>query len=538
MDVNLIYSRFEAASRVRIPYENVYRDLTKYFSPYREDFITGSMWDSANTDKKPRSDLYNTEGVNAAEMLVSTICNGLLNFASPWFMFSVKDERLAHDVQVRRFLELATRQVAAAINDTSANFYSHAHEFLSDLIIYGTAVMYIEDHEDGIKFCARPLAEMYIAEDHYRQVDSVFRKFRMTAAQIIQRWEDKAPDKVKNTAKKSPDDQFEILHCVMKRDVASISGIETSTKMPYASYYMMYDGKVLLSESGYHEMPYIVARWTRRAGEVYGRSPAWVALPDTKRANAIEKTLLETSERIGNPPILMSDDGVITQLRLAPGQPVIGGLDSMSGQPRLQPMIVGGNIPVTLEMLRKIEQGIRDRFFVGVLSSYNPGVEKTATEVVEYRREESRLMGPNIGKIQAEMLEPIIVRVRNILSRKNALPPLPERLVNTSVELEYTSPLAKLQQSADSDALTRTINTMIPFIQSDPTIMDAIDSDKTMQHIAEINGLPASLMRTADEIAQIRQNRQMQQQAGQTAEALKMASEANLNFSKSASLEV
>lgn len=541
MDVKSLLLRFQSAESVRRGYETIYRDLTKYFNPYRDDFINsyGPLGDI--TSKTVRTDLYNTEGVNAAEQLTSTICNGLINYARPWFAFSVEDVTRNHDVAVRRFLEQATEITAAAINDTCANFYSQAHEFVSDLIIYGTACMYVAecDKEDDsdVKFCTIPLAEVYITENNYREVDTVFRKTKMTAAQIVLQWPDTVPDKIRQAAERGSTDLFDVLHAVVEREIAKVSGIKTSKKLPYASYYILLDNNHLLSEGGYHEMPYVVARWMRRSGELYGRSPAWTALPDVKRANAVEKTLIETSERIGNPPILMSDDGVITQLRLAPGQPVIGGLDSVTGAPRLQPMMVGGNIPVTLQMLQMLNQGIRDRFFVGVLSSYNPGVEKTATEVVEFQREAARLMGPNVGKIQTEMLEPIVVRVRNILSRKRKLPALPKALVDVSVELEYSSPLAKLQQGSDADAITRTINTMLPFIQADPTLMDAINGEATFQHIAEVNGVVAKLLRSPQELADIKQQRAQQQQLAQTAEVMQQASEAQLNISKAQSLQ-
>jgi len=541
MDLKNILQKFQSAETVRRGYESIYRDLTKYFNPYRDDFInaTGPLGDV--TSKRPRTDLYNTEGVNAAEQLTSTICNGLINYARPWFAFSVKDVDTKSNLMVRRFLEKATDITADAINDTSANFYSQAHEFVADLVIYGTACMYVEEskgeEDSDIKFCTIPLAEVYISENNYRQVDSVFRKMKMTAPQIVLQWPDTAPDKIRQAAERGSTDQYDVLHAVVEREIARVSGIKTNKQFAYASFYILPESNSLLSESGYHEMPYIVARWMRRSGELYGRSPAWVALPDVKRANAVEKTLIETSERIGNPPILMSDDGVITQLRLAPGQPVIGGLDSVTGAPRLQPMMVGGNIPVTLQMLQMLNQGIRDRFFVGVLSSYNPGVEKTATEVVEFRREESRLMGPNIGKIQSEMLEPIIDRVRNILSRKRKFPKMPQQLIDVSVELEYSSPLAKMQQGSDVDAITRTLNVMLPFIQTDPTLMDAINGEAAFQHVAEVNGVLAKLIRSPEEIAQRKQARAEQQQLAQTADVMQQASQAQLNISKAQALQ-
>jgi len=540
MDIKQVLARFAEAETIRRSYENIYRDLTKYYLPYREDFITNNSWNSNTTTKRPRSELYNTEGVNASTQLISTICQGLMNHSQPWFEFTLDGPADSVPVEIRQFLEVATNRTRKAINDTSSNFYGQAQSFISDLVVYGTACMYIEAASDGdtdIVFCTRPLAEIYITEDAYRKIDTVFWKFKLTATQIVDKWGEAAGERMIQTAKVRPDEQFEILHSCFRRDIADINGIKVSTKKKYASMYILLHGNILLSEGGYDDMPYVVARWELRAGEVYGRSPAWVALPDVKRANAMTKTLIETAERMGNPPLLMPDDGVITQMRLAPGQPAIGGLDSLSMEPKIKPLMVGGNLPVNLQMLQMINQGIRDRFFVGILSSYNPGVEKTATEVMEFRREETRLMGPNIGRIQAEMLEPIVDRVRNILSRKKAFPAIPKALSEISVELEFTSPLARLQQASDADAITRTINTMLPFIQTDPTMLDAINGEAAFAHIAMVNGVPASIMRTTEEIQALKKARAEQNQLAQTAAVMQQASEAQVNIAKANSLE-
>jgi hypothetical protein len=540
MEVNQILRRFQEAKRVKLAYENVFKDLTKYFLPYREDFVNFETLNQTTSNKKPRTELFNTEGANAATQLASTICQGLINQSQSWFEFGLGKTAGPVPIEIRQFLEAATYRVKAALDQTEANFYGQAQSFVTDLVVYGTACMYIEESSDpdcDVVFCTRPMAEIYVAKDHYGRTDTVFWKSNLTSTQIVDKWGDAAGEYTTNLAKVRPDEQLEVLHAVFKRNIAAINGIAVSSKKKYASIYILLKTNERLSEGGYDDMPYVVAGWEELSGQAYARSPAWVALPDVKRANAMQKTLIETSERMGNPPIMMPDDGVITQMRLAPGQPAIGALDPVTLQPRMQPFMVGGNMPVNLQMLQMVNQGIRDRFFVGVLSTYNPGVEKTATEVMEFKREESRLMGPNIGRIQAQMLEPIVERVKNILSRKKKLPPVPRELSNISIDLQFTSPLARLQGASDADAITRTINTMLPFIQTDPTLLDAINGEAAFAHIAEVNGVPASIIRSAKEVQAMKEQRAQQQQMQQTAEVMQQASQAQVNVAKANSLE-
>lgn len=530
-----VFQYFRDAESIRRPYENVFAQLTRYFSPYRDDFVGSHPRTATNTSNQPRPDLFDTEGANAAEQLASTICSGLINYADPWFNIQASDPNIQGDIPARRFLEEATLLMRSEINQTSANFYASAHEFILDLVIYGNAGLYVSENTkgDGLQFTAIPFASLYFTETAENKVDSVFRLLKMTGRQILNTWPN-VSSSLREQLTSELNKTKTVVHGVFGPDYEDL---KTASKKSYSSYYFMADCQEILATSGYHEMPYIIGRWVRRAGDVYGRSPAWTALPDVKQANAIKKTMLETAERMGNPPILVSDDGVLTQVRLSPGQPIVGGLDSISQQPRLQPMVVGGNLPVTQQLLELTHQNIRDRFFIGSLQTYNPNVEKTATEIVEFRREETRLMGPQIGKLQTEMLEPILLRVRNILQRQGKFPEIPQQLANVAVKLDFTSPLSHLQQYSDIEAIQRTVQSILPFLQIDPNLMDNFDIDKTFQHIANVNGVPAGIMRSMEEVAQLRQQRQQEQQAMQMAQGMEMLSSANANFAKANALQ-
>ena len=58
-------------------------------------------------------------------------------------------------------------------------------------------------------------SEIYIAENHQGVVDTVFRKFQLTARQAVQRFgADTLPDKIVTDAEERPDTQHEFLHAV------------------------------------------------------------------------------------------------------------------------------------------------------------------------------------------------------------------------------------------------------------------------------------------------------------------------------------
>jgi hypothetical protein len=105
------------------------------------------------------------------------------------------------------------------------------------------------------------------------------------------------------------DKEVELLHCVYPRDDVD-KGKKAATMLPVASVYIDEKEKHVLAEGGFDEMPYMVSRWSKTVGEVFGRSPAMTALPDIKMLQEIMKTTIKAAQKIVDPPLLVPDDGV------------------------------------------------------------------------------------------------------------------------------------------------------------------------------------------------------------------------------------
>jgi len=72
----------------------------------------------------------------------------------------------------------------------------------------------------------------------------------------------------------------------------------------------------------------------------------------------------------------------------------------------------------------------------------------TATEVLERSAQTARLLGATYGRLQAELLTPLIARCLSILRRRGEIPPL--LLDGREAVLRYRSPLAQVQGRADA----------------------------------------------------------------------------------------
>jgi hypothetical protein len=123
------------------------------------------------------------------------------------------------------------------------------------------------------------------------------------------------------------------------------------------------------------------------------------------------------------------------------------------------------------------------------------------------------------------MLQPLISRVFGILLRNGVLPPAPEELQGQDIEIEYVSPLAKAQKLTDLQSMLRGFEVMMQIAEVAP-VMDYLDSDKLVKYLVDTTGIPATVIRSDEEVARMRRQQSQQQEAQAAGEAQMMEAEA------------
>jgi hypothetical protein len=160
---------------------------------------------------------------------------------------------------------------------------------------------------------------------------------------------------------------------------------------------------------------------------------------------------------------------------------------------------------------------IRAAFYVNQLQ-LQQGPQMTATEVIQRNEEKMRLLGPVLGRLQSELLKPLIDRVFAILLRNDLLPPAPDFLSGVDIEIEYVSPLAKAQKSSELQSIMRGIEILGSLANVAP-VFDYVNFDNLVKHLAEIVGMPQKLLKSQTQVNGERQQAaeaaQQQQQMAQ-----------------------
>ena len=383
----------------------------------------------------------------SGDMLASALHNFLTNTATKWFSVAPEDDRLMEVDGVMQWFEFVERQMNAVFNRPESRFVPQMHENYIDLVFFCTSVMFVEDVPGlPVRFSARPLSEVFVAEDPAGRIDTVYRKFKLTNRQALDKFGREKLPKVSKRAEKNPDDKADYLHLVHRRD-DPIAGRVDSGGMPWRSVHISLDEKKILNEGGFWEMPYLVARWEKEAGELYGRGPGWNALPEAKMLNEMSKTVLKAAQKVTDPPLAVADDGVMNPLNTSPGGINVIRTSTFSSDP-IRALPIEPNIPIGVEMMERRKTQVRGAFMHDLLQILQDP-RMTATQVIEISERAQALIAPILGRMQVELLEPMIERVFGILNRAQMLPPAPPVIQGMPMRVQYISPVARAQRGSE-----------------------------------------------------------------------------------------
>ena len=445
--------------------------------------------------------LFDSTPQLAAENFASGIYGMMTNPANRWFALKLQDEALVSFDPVRDWLYDVETRILDSFGPQSSRFYAVLPSLYADLACFGTAVFYSEEVGTSGHFndSVRPLAECLFAENAYGEIDTVFRRFRLTPRQALSLFGDAVSTHSKRAAEKNSLEKIAFIHSVIPND-------DPAAMMPFTSVYLEEDACLLVGKGAYFDMPYQIPRWSCIPGEVYGRGIGDQILPDARLLMRMEETALRAAELMADPPMAVNDKGLARGAHTRPGGVSYGALDQ-DGQLRIKPIYTGANPTLAIELIEKRRQSIREAFHFSLLQlAGSPTM--TATEFIGRQEEKLRLLGPNLGRIQSEFLSPLIKRRFGLLLRAGLLPEPPPEVRGEGIHIGYVSPLARAQMAGEAQAVARLYESLSQLAAIDPTVVDNVDHDEAVQVIGRGWAVPGKIMRGADQVQQLRSIRQ------------------------------
>lgn len=515
-EIEGILARLSALEAARGPWLELWRELAGQIMPRKHPALNQAQPGMARAGDEA---IYDSTPTHSLELLASALGGLLTNPASAWFDLSLPLSASAEaqaaaprsdTATVRAFLAECRQRMLQVFNTEATGFQACVHELYLDLCLFGSAVLHVEaDEQSIVRFSARPLAEVCLAEDARGVVDTVLRRYSLTARQLWQEWGQAVSPEALQLLENAPDTPVELVSAVYPRAWRNPAS-PLATDFPYASVTLEAATRHVLEVSGYHEMPYMCPRWAKAPGEAYGRGPGLTALSDVRVLNAMSRTALMAAEKMSDPPLMVPDDGFLGPVHSGPG-----GLSyyRAGSQDRIEALPVRVDLSAIEAMTERRRQSVRRIFLTDMLAPEN--ATATATEALIRQQEKLRILGPVLGRLQTEFLAPLIERVFNILLRAGELPPWPSELPEGGVKIDYSSPIAQAQRQADAQNLAQAVRYLAPLLQpGDPFhVLDNFQPDAMARHAADLFALPASYLRPQEEVDRLRQARQDRQTA-------------------------
>lgn len=484
--IESLQARYRAAVTRQGNWQKHWQECYEFALPQRNGASEQSV---ASNGAKRFDRVFDSTAPDAVEQLAASLMAEITPPTGGWFDFEPGGNVADQDREILTARLARAARILQGHFDRS-NFAVEMHQAFLDLVTAGTACLRLESDDlqnpSAFRFGAVPLRELAFEERSDGRMDAVFRKLSLTRDDIAQTWPnatlpdddrgaDQTPKRFAVVEAVLPDPGVAGGHqlCVFYDDAQIATGKGSS------------DG--VIHRDRFDVSPYIAFRWMKAPGEVYGRSPVMKALPDIKTANKVVELVLKNASIAVTGIWQADDDGVLNPatIRLVPGSII----PKAVGSAGLKPLEAPGRFDVSDLVLSDLRDRIRRCLLADRLGqSDQPGM--TATEVLERASENARLLGATYGRLQAELLYPLIRRAIHILVKRGELPEMP--LDGDVVQLRHSAPLAQLPKRVQAG---QAMDWLSRIATLGPDALGEIDMPHMVRWLADQFGVPDHLLR-------------------------------------------
>ena len=522
-----VLRRLASLQTERRSWEGHWKQLAEHFLPRKSRFLS----DRANAGTRSGTRLYDSTGVLAARTLASGMQGGLTSPAMPWFRLGFREPAMEATDAGRVWLHDTQERMTAAF--ARSNFYEQIHTLYAELAVMGTACMLVEECADReIRFRTLTAGEYFLAENASGLVDTLYLRLPLTVGQIVERWPH-APAWLQDAAGRDDGTRHSVLHAIEPRK-NWVQGSARKEERPFASIFLLETGGAVLEHGGYYEFPAVCPRWDVTGGDVYGRSPAMDALADCRMLQRIRRDTLQALSREVRPPLNVTSGALSVVPDVSPDAinyiPVSGQGEAVT--PLYQ---VRANLQAAEATIQGFRTQIKEAFFNDLFMLFtNASKVMTAREVAERNAEKMLMLGPALDRLRSEVFSPLVERVYSLMHRSGLLAPeqfVPEQFVpgqfvpgqpaleilQTSsgsapaMKVEFVSLLAQAQKASGIAAVSGVIDFTCKLAAINAEVLDKVDTDKALDEMATMTGVPPGLIRSRQHVALLREQKQQTQ---------------------------
>jgi len=493
---------YEKAKSFRENWVSLFEECYEYALPQRESFY------QEEAGQRRDDKIFDETAVVGVQEFASRLQSGIVpNFARWADLMAGSEVPVEQREAVNNELDEVTEYVFEVLQNS--NFSQEVHESFMDLAV-GTGVLCVEEGDSitPVTFSAIPLPHVVLDTGPDDKIDHVYRERKKVKFDHLQ---------IMYPNGKFNSQVLSLMGSNRETTVLEVVCRNYSKKNEEAYYHYaicMTTKSCIYSKelTGIGSNPFVCFRWSNCAGEIYGRGPLINALSAIKTTNLTIELILENAQMSISGIYQMEDDGVINPdtINLVPGSII----PKAMGSAGLQPIQAAGRFDVAQLVLSDMRLNIKRALYNDMLG--NPDkTPASATEVAERMADLSRRMGSAFGRLQAELVQPVLQRVIYILKKQGRIevPTVNGR----EVKVRSVSPLAQAQSNQDISSVARFLE-LVGGSFGPEMLQLLVDGEQTAIHLAKKFGVPESLIRDEEQRKQIAQmaqqmaQQQMQQQ--------------------------
>jgi len=523
-DLIQLYNDLEHSTE-RQNFKVLWQEINDYVLPRKNNVTVQVTKGSRRSDK-----LQEGTAPHSAGLLAATLQGSLTSNSVYWFNIRMKDKELNENEEVKAWLDDTTRRMYNAFNDS--NFRIEIHEMFTDVVTVGTACLLTERAKIGAESILNFRSyfvgnDFLIRENAEGMVDTVIRKVMFTPRQAVQLFGDNAGKRVLKAHKDKSNEEFPYLHVTMPivdyQDTRKGFGNDA---WDYTDIYVSMEDEIITKKSGYFEFPYIVPRWSKASGEVYGRSPTFTALPDIRTLNAATAYMRQAWAKDIKPSRLVPE-GLGVDIDDIPGTniPVPSHLIEIIKKGALTSE---ARWEVSSQERQDLRTAIKECYFTDQIQLQKQA-QMTATESTIIFELMQRLLGPVFGRLETQ-LAPMVERAVGIMLRAGELLEPPEAV--GELDIEYVGPLARSQRMSEVNAVRQWLENLVQIAGIKPDIVDVPNFDEIARDTARVLNVNERYVNSSEDIDETRADRALQQQQAQTTEEASVAADAFAKIAK------
>ena len=519
-----LQQRWSALKNERSTWDYHWREISDYLLPRSGRFFTKKV----NDGGKRHNNIYDNTGTRSLRVLSAGMMAGMTSPARPWFRLATSDLDLMKSDAVKLWLNEVTRMMLNVFS--RSNTYRALHSMYEELGAFGTASsIVLPDYENVIHHYPLTIGEYALASNAKGQIDTLYREFEMTVAQIVEEFGYKNCSQ--NTRhmydRGNLDYWVTVVHTIEPRRERDIYKKDTKN-MPFKSCYFEQAGdrNDMLRESGFQEFPAVSPRWSVAGGDIYGLSPGMEALGDIKQLQHEQLRKAQGIDYQTKPPMQVPTALKNQGINTLPGG--VTYVDAAAQNAGIRTAFeVNLNLSHLLEDIGDVRQRISSSFYADLflMLANNDLGRMTATEVAERHEEKLLMLGPVLERLHNELLDPLINMTFNRMLAAGVVPPPPSELQGMDINVEFVSMLAQAQRAVGTNSVDRFVGNLGAVAGMKPDVLDKFDSDKWAEIYADMLGIDPELITADEQVAMIRDQRAQAAQAQQQMAAMQQGAD-------------